>query len=337
MSEAQAELRSLLASYWKPHAVVAAARLGLADALGDEVLAAEELASRIGADPSHLARFCRALAAIGVMEDRGDGLFALADMGHRLRAGHPESLKGMALHVGTRLSPGFADLHVCVANGAPAPGSRYGPEGFAELNADAAAAAVFNQSMVDNSRRFAAEAARACDFSRFSTIMDVGGGYGAVLAELLKTAPAAQGLVLDMAHAREGAERLFAAEGVAGRASFVEASFFEPFPVHADVYMLKYILHDWDDAHAIRLVKRLGEAARASDGTVFIIEKLLPERVEACAEHAIALQGDMTMMLWDGRERTLSQFTDLLAHGDLALTGSVALSDNHHLLEARPA
>ncbi|HSG56754.1 MAG TPA: methyltransferase dimerization domain-containing protein, partial [Paracoccaceae bacterium] len=148
MSEAQAELRALLASYWKPHAVVAAARLGLADALGDEALDAATLATRIGADAEHLHRFCRALAAIGLIDDRGDGTFALAEMGQRLRAGHPESLKGMALHVGTRLSPGFATLHECVMTGAPAAGSRYGPSGFAELNEDDAAAAVFNQSMV---------------------------------------------------------------------------------------------------------------------------------------------------------------------------------------------
>jgi hypothetical protein len=332
----QAELRGLLASYWKPHAVAAAARLGLADAMMDGAHDAWVLAARIRADGDHLHRLLRALAAIGLVEDHGDGTFSLTATGQRLRAGHPESLKGMALHVGTQLSPAFASLHECVTTGQPPADIKHGPEGFAELNDDHAAAAVFNQSMVDNSRRFATEAAQACDFSRFATIMDVGGGYGAVLATLLRSAPETQGMVLDLPHAREGAERLLAAEGVAERARFVEASFFEPFPVQADAYVLKYILHDWDDAHAARIVERLGEAARASEGTVFIIEKVLPERIEARPDHAIAVQGDLTMMLWNGRERTHDQFAALLAHGDLTLTGSTALSDNHYLLEARP-
>ena len=142
--------------------------------------------------------------------------------------------------------------------------------------------------------------------------------------------------MLDLPHARAGAEALFAAEGIAGRTRFIDASFFDAFPVHADAYVLKYILHDWDDAHAIRIVERLGEAARASGGTVYIIEKVLPERVEASPVHAIALQGDMTMMLWSGRERTNAEFAALLAHGSLALTGCTSLSDNHYMLEARP-
>lgn len=337
MSQQQADLRALIASYWKPHAITAAARLGLFDALGDGAQDAGTLAAAIKADPLALHRFLRALAAIGLVEDRGDGTFAATPMGQRLRADHPESLKGMALHVGTQLAPAFAQLHQCVAHGRPPEGVKYGPDGFAELNELPAAAAVFNQSMADNSRRFAAEVAAKHDLSRYASIIDVGGGYGAVLATLLRAAPHATGMVLDLAHARNGAESLFAAEGVADRASFVEGSFFEPFTSHADAYVLKYILHDWDDAHAIRIVERVGEAARISNGTVLVIEKLLPERVLADPDHAVALQGDMTMMLWNGRERTLREFTELLAHGRLALTASTPLSDNHILLEAKPA
>lgn len=333
---AQADLRSLIASFWKPHAIAAAARLGLADALAEESLDAATLATRIGADAGNLHRFLRALASIAIVTDHGDGRFSLTETGQRLRSDHPESLKRMALHVGTQLSPAYAQLHSCVATGQPPEGISFGPQGFAELNEDPAAAAIFNQAMVDNSRRFAAEAAAACDMTRFATIMDVGGGYGAVLAQLLKAAPQAQGMVLDLPHAREGASGLFAAEGVADRAEFVEASFFEPLPRSADAYMLKYILHDWDDDHARRIVEQVGAAAKASNGTVLVIEKVLPERVMPREGDALALYGDMTMMLWNGRERTQAQFAELLAHGDLALTNIIALSDNHFLLEARP-
>jgi len=337
VSDPQAELRALLAGYWQPQAAVAMARLGLADAMGDTAQTAAALAGQVGAAEDHLHRFLRALAALGLVADRGDGTFALTEMGQRLRGDHAESLKGMALHVGTQLAPAMAALHECVVSGAPPAGIRHGPDGFADLNTDPAAAAVFNQSMVDNSRRFAALAAQAADFTRFATIMDVGGGYGMVLATLLQAAPQARGMVLDLPHARAGAEALFAAQGVADRAEFVEASFFDPFPCTAHAYVLKYILHDWDDAHALAIVEQVSAAARASNAPVFVIEKLLPDRVEATPGHAIAMQGDMTMMLWNGRERTQGQFADLLAHGSLALTATVPLADNHYLLEARPA
>jgi hypothetical protein len=336
---AQGELRAMLAGYWRPHAAIAAARLGVADAMPADLspIAAEEVAQAIGADRQALHRFLRALCGIGLAEDRGGGLFALTAAGACLRGDHPQSLKGMAMHVATRLSPAMARLHLVVEAGHPPDGVLYGPDGFAELNRDAEAAAIFNQSMADNSRRIATEAAAAYDFTRFATIMDVGGGYGAVLAQLLKAAPGASGRVLDLEHAREGAEALFAQEGLTGRARFVTASFFEPFPETADAYVLKYILHDWDDEHARRIVEQTGAAAHASNGTVVVIEKIMPERVEASPDHAIALQGDMTMMLWNGRERTEAEFRDLLAHGGLALTQAVPLSDNHFVIEARPS
>lgn len=336
---AQGELRALLQAYWKPHAAVAAVRLGVADAMpGDgSALAAGALAAAIGADPVALHRFLRALAAIGLTRDCGHGTFALTEVGACMRADHPQSLKGMALHVGTRLSPAMANLHKVVLEGRPPEGVLFGPEGFAELNRDAAAAAIFNQSMADNSRRIAGEAARAYDFTQFGTIMDVGGGYGAVLAQLLKAAPQATGTVLDLGHARAGAEKLFSAEGVEARARFVTASFFESFPEVADAYVLKYILHDWDEDHARAIVVQLGAAARRSSGTVIVIEKVMPETVEANPAHAIALQGDMTMMLWNGAERTEAGFAQLLAHGNLALTAMVPLPDNHWVIEARPA
>ena len=336
---AQGELRAMLAGYWRPHAAVSAVRLGVPDAMPADgsSIAAGAVAAATGADPIALYRFLRALSAIGLVEDRGEGLFALTPVGACLRSDHPQSLKGMALHVGSRLSPAMANLHLVVREGRPPEGILYGPEGFDELNRDAEAAAIFNQSMADNSRRIAGETAAAYDFSQFGTIMDVGGGYGAVLAQLLKAAPAAQGSVLDLDHARAGAERLFADEGVASRARFVTASFFEPFPEQADAYVLKYILHDWDEDHARRIVEQLGAAARASNGTVIIIEKVMPERVEARDDHAIAMQGDMTMMLWNGCERTEAGFAELLAHGGLALTAMVPLADNHFVIEARPA
>jgi C-methyltransferase len=336
MDRAQDQLRELIGAYWKPQVVTCAAELGIADAMGEAAIAADELAGRLSVDPQALARLLRAMASLGLVGDEGDGRFSLTGMGACLRTDSPQSLKGMALHVGTQLAPAFAALAECVRTGRPPEFIKYGPDGFAEFAEKPAEAAVFNQSMVDNSRRIAGEAAAAYDFAQFATIMDVGGGYGAVLATLLKSASNASGCVVDLGHAREGALKLFKADGVTDRARFVEASFFDELPETADCYVLKYILHDWNDAYAERIVARVGEAAAKSGGTVILIERILPERFAPSAEHAKAAQGDLTMMLWDGRERTEAEFAALLAKGNLGLTRIVPLPDKHFVIEAIP-
>lgn len=337
MSDPQAELRALIAGYWKPHAICAAARLGLADAMGSAAADPSSLAQQINADPGALTRFMRALTSFGMLDDNGDGTFSLTELGQRLRTDHPESLRGMALHVGTQLSPSFAKLGECVTEGRPPESVVYGKQGFADLNDDPAAAAVFNQAMVDSSRRFAAEAVAAYDVTGFSSFADLGGGHGRVLVEFLQAAPEAAGFVLDLPHAAQGAAKLFDEQGVTDRAEFIEGSFFEPIEQPADCYVLKYILHDWDDDHAADIARRVGEAARKFGSTVLLIERILPDRVENRPDHAIAMYGDMTMMLWNGAERTERQFRELLALGGLAITRTVPLSDNHYVIEAKPA
>jgi len=333
----QDQLRDLIGSYWKPYVVTCAAQLGIADGMVRGAVAADKLARDLSVDAEALARLLRAMAALGLVSDEGDNRFSLTETGNCLRSDSPQSLKGMALHVGTQLAPAFAALAECVQEGRPPDFVKYGPDGFAEFADKPAEAAIFNQSMVDNSRRIASQAAEAYDFARFATIADVGGGYGAVLATLLKAAPGATGCVLDLGHAGEGALKLFEAEGVSDRARFVEASFFEELPESADCYVLKYILHDWNDAYAEQIVARVGEAAAKSGGTVILIERIMPERFSASTDHARAAQGDLTMMLWDGKERTEVEFAALLAHGNLALTKVVPLPDNHFVIEAIPS
>lgn len=330
-------LRRDLLDYWKSHAIITAVRLGIPDLLRDRELTAATLAAQARVDEQALTRFLRALAAIGMTSDLGDGYFALTRAGATLTADHPSRLAATALHVGNELMPAFMQLDSCIREGRPPPGIQHGPEGFSELNRDNKAAEIFNNAMVASSRRYGIEVAQALDFSKFGTIMDVGGGHGALLAELLKAAPEAQGIVLDLPHAAEGATRLFEEEALSDRARFVSGDFFEPWPETADCYLLKYILHDWPDSDASRIVAHLGEAARASGGTVVLIEKIVPDRIIEDPGHAVAVYGDMTMMLWNGQERTRSEFRQLLAGGGLSLTRVLPLSDNLFAIEAVPA
>jgi hypothetical protein len=331
-----ADARGLLRDYWKAPVIAAAASLGLADHLESET-EARVLAHKLGVDERSLGRLMKALTALGLLADRGDGRFALTDDGRALRSDHPAGIVGMARHVGGMLLPAFLELDRCVRTGAPPPGIKHGPDGFAALIDNPREAHIFNQSMVDGSRRIAARAADAYDFSRFGQVMDVGGGYGAVLAELLRRHPAMRGSILDLPHAQQGAEAYLASVGVADRAEFIEGSFFDPIPRRADCYLLKYIIHDWNDAHAEQIVGRVGAAVREADATLILIERILPDRFAEDAEQAAAAASDLTMMLWGGRERTEAEFARLFAGAGLALTGTVPIGEAHHVIEGKAA
>jgi hypothetical protein len=326
----------LLRDYWKAPVIAAAASLGLADHIDGDI-DTRTLAHDLGVDEHSLGRLMKALAALGLLSDGGDGRFGLTEAGRPLRSDDPDSILGMARHVGGMLLPAFLQLDLCVRTGAPPPGIKHGPEGFAALIDNPREAHIFNQSMVDGSRRIAARAADAYDFSRFAHVTDVGGGYGAVLAELLRRHPSMRGSILDLPHARAGAELYLAGEGVADRAEFVDGSFFDPIPAGADCLLLKYIIHDWNDAYAEQIIARVGDAVRAAAGTLILIERILPDRLVEDADQCGAAASDLTMMLWGGRERTESDFAQLFAGAGLALTGTTPIGEAHYVIEAKPA
>jgi hypothetical protein len=203
--DARTRLTELINTFWPVQALNAAIRLDLPGHLAAAPLTAEELAQRTSADASAVFRLLRALAALDIVNDSGDRRFSLTPAGRLLLPESPDSVRGMVLHVANLLWPAFGQLAQGVRTGAPPPGIKHGPAGFAELEINPKEAAVFNQSMVDGSRKIAARALAAYDFSRFGTVMDVGGGYGAVLAELLKANAGQRGIILDLSHCADGA------------------------------------------------------------------------------------------------------------------------------------
>jgi hypothetical protein len=331
----RARLIEIVGGFWPVQALNAAIELDLPKHLVAGPLTAEALAERTQASASSVYRLLRALAALDIVRDAGERRFSLAPAGQLLLPQTAGSLRGMVLHVANLLWPAFGQLTHCVRTGAPPPGIKHGPDGFAALESDPGQAAVFNQSMVDGSRRTAALALAAYDFSRFATVMDVGGGYGAVLAELLKAHGAQRGVILDLSHCAEGARRYLEEQRVHDRAEFRVGSFFEEVPPEADCYVLKYIIHDWNDAYARTIMRRVGDAARASNGTVVLIERIVPERIEPLSEHLRVVQGDLTMMLWDGKERTESEYRALFEQAGLALRRTIPIGEGFSILEGR--
>ena len=252
-----------------------AARLGIADLLADGPKDAGALAAAAGAHPDSLRRVLRALATLGIFAERGDGTFALTGLSRLLRSGASGSLRASAIMYGEEWywRP-FGELLHSVLTGETAFDHVFGRSFFDYLGDHPKAAATFDDAMTSFTSDHAEAAMEAYDFSGLRNVVDVGGGHGSLLAAILKSNPSATGVLFDRPSVVAGAAAILEAEGVADRCGLVSGDMFESVPAGGDAYVLKWIIHDWDDAHAIAILKICREAI-ADDGRLLLIERVL--------------------------------------------------------------
>jgi len=243
-----AVLYQLATGHYVSHAIYAAAKLGIADLLGTGPQRCDDLAKATGTHAPALRRVLRLLASAGVFAETEDGRFELTPVGSCLQSG-PGSFRPVALLF---TSPGvraaWGDLLHSVRTGEPALSHVFGVGSFEYFAQHPEEAAVFDEAMGAFTAMVAIAVAAAYDFSRFGTIIDVGGGEGALLAGILRANPALRGVVFDMPRVAEGANETIAAAGLGDRCEFVGGDFFEAVPGGGDAYILKHVIHDWDDA-----------------------------------------------------------------------------------------
>ena len=211
-----------------------------------------------------------------------------------------------------------------------------GSEGFAHLETDASAAAVFYRATVGVSRSSAPAILAASDFSAFKNIVDVGGGYGELLVWILRANPNVTGTLFELPQARAGAEAHFNAAGVFSRCDVVTGDFFESIPAGANAYLLKSVLHDWNDARATLILQNC-RTAMSGDARLLIIEQVMPDNIlDKTSGLAVS---DLTMLVTHGAgERTLTSFRHLLDSAGLQLIRAVPVTGALHIIEAaRPS
>ncbi|MEU6672034.1 methyltransferase [Streptomyces sp. NPDC046727] len=259
-------------------AVRAAARLGVADALGDAPMTAESLAAALRTEPKPLRRLLRALSCYGVFAERPDGTFAHTEMSRLLREDDPNSLRAIAMWC---TEPWTWDawplLDEAVRTGRNVVEDLYGKDFFTYLNEDAPESAdVFNRAMTRSSEQSAREVAALLDLSGSRSVADLGGGQGHVVASLLDKYPSMRGHLLDLPRVVENAlPRLRPGGDLADRTRIVPGDIRESVPVEADVYIIKNIL-EWDDESTARLLRNVVEAG--GPGTrVVVIENLVDD------------------------------------------------------------
>jgi hypothetical protein len=304
-------LLEMISSSWMSQAIYVAARLGIADVLAQGPRTSEEMASAIGAHADSVFRLLRALTTLGLCAEQDNGVFELTPLGSYLRTGIEPSVRSFALHWGGSMWPMWGTLLHSVKTGKSPRALITRKESFESLAQSPDALRAFNDAMTEISTLMAEGLVRGYDFSGIGRIVDVGGGHGELLGAILGANPGMRGVLFDLPHVLEGVRKHLEAVGVAERCETVPGSFFESVPSGADAYLLKSVLHDWNDNRAAVILTNC-RRAMAGRGKLLVVERILPERMQQSAEHRWMAASDLGMMVAvSGRERTEADFRAL--------------------------
>jgi hypothetical protein len=334
-SEGALLLEAINAS-WTTQTIATAVELRIPDLLADAPLDCDALARAAGCDTPSLRRLLAALVSLALVTQDGSDRFALNPRGALLRSDVPESLAAWALFCGQRAWRNWAHLADSVRSGSSATRRSGGNDDFAHLDADPSAAALFHSAMTNLTRPVAAALAASVDFGSDLRVVDVGGGYGQLLTTVLLAHPRLRGVLFDLPHAIEPAAAQIARLGLSSRCELVSGSFFDRLPAGADIYLLKSVLHDWDDAHCVRILQRCRQAMAGHRGArLFVIERLAPERFAATPRDRAIARSDLNMLVsLSGRERSEREYHALLADAALRATRIHALASEFGVVEA---
>ncbi len=314
--------------------VAVAAALDLPSRLSDGPKTSDELAVETGCRPESLRRLLRALASLDVVGEELDGRFRLGALGSALCGSGSESLRAAAAYYGSRRYwTSWGRLLDSVQTGRPAFGAA-SPDAFLEMaNRDPEGAGLFNDAMASLSGPINDAVVKAYDFSRFDTLVDVGGGYGALLLEILAANPRLRGVLFDIPPVIAVARDRIRTAGCADRCDVVAGNAFESVAHGHDAYLMKWVLHDWNDDHCRQILASCRRAMR--DGAALIIvERVLPQSGAPARDAASMFLSDLNMLvLSEGRERTESEYRSLLRTAGFELTRVVATATPHSILE----
>jgi SAM-dependent methyltransferase/DNA-binding MarR family transcriptional regulator len=336
--EARGHLVQLVFGAMAAQAVHTAAQLRLADLLADLDRTGAELAEQIGADAAALTRLLRALAALGLVSESVPGAFRLTDSGQLLRTDHPESMSALVQLFGgaTTLAP-WRELETAVRTGETTFEKVYGSSAFEYLAAHPELSAQFNAAMRQGTALTAQQLPGFYDFARFHTVADIGGGDGTLLAAVLRAHPALRGILFDTQSGQAEARHTLSAAGVADRCELRPGDFFVAVPDGADLYLIKSVIHDWDDDRATTILRHIRRVI-PPHGRLLIIEPVLPDVVDGTVPYTMYLS-DLNMLVnTGGRERTRTEFERLCGAVSFRLESVTALPtpSGFSLLEARP-
>jgi O-methyltransferase domain/Dimerisation domain len=306
----------LTTSCWISQAVHVAAKLGVADLLKDGPKGIDELAEATQTDHGALRRLLRLLASAGVFAETSDGRFGLTPMAECLKSDGPHSMRAWATMMGEEWHwRMWGELLYSVSTGKPAFDHVHGAPPFEFFPRNPGAARLFDEAMTSLSASEVGAILPAYDFSKHKKIVDVAGGNGSLIIPLLKNNPEANAILFDLPHVIERAKGRIEGEGLAERLELVGGNFFQAAPEGGDLYILKHIIHGFDDEEALSILRNCRRAT-SGDARLLIIEMIIPPGNEPSFGKLI----DLEMLLIGGVERTEAEYRKLLTQAGFNLT-----------------
>ncbi|MEW6129995.1 MAG: methyltransferase [Acidobacteriota bacterium] len=330
---AEAYLVQVAFSALMTQALYVAAKLGIADLLAEKPQTVSQLAEATKTHERALYRVLRSLAGIGVFQETDPKVFALTPYAEPLRSDAPTSFRNGAIFMGENWHwQVWGELLQSVKTGKTAWGYVHGAEVFDYFATHTTQSEIFNSAMTDMSVGTAPVVVGSYDFSGFNTLVDIAGGHGYLLAQILKANPELQGVLFDVPSVIAGAPALLEREGVGERVETVAGNFFESVPANADAYIMKHIIHDWDDEQAIAILRNIRKGIRR-DGKILVVETVVPAGNDPHYSKLL----DLEMLVSPGGvERAAEAYRELFAAAGFRLTRIVETPSPYSIIEGAP-
>jgi hypothetical protein len=307
------------------------ARLGVADHMSNKASPVEDLATKTGAHAPSLYRAMRMLASLGVFKESPKRHFALTPVGELLKTDAPVSLRYLAMMFGEEFSTrAYAHFTDCLRTGGDGVTAAYGKDIWQVLAEHPEQCQVFQNAMSASSSGSVPAIVEAYDFAGIKRIADVGGGHGFLLGSILRANPALKGVLFDRPEVVQSLPK-GAFSGLDGRTTVEGGSFFERVPDGCDAYIMKHIIHDWDDEHCCTILRLMRDKLPAN-GRVLVCEMVVTD--EPGPTPAKMLDIEMLVMTVGGKERTEAEFAELFAASGLELNRIVPTSRPIAVIEA---
>ncbi len=307
------------------------AELGIADLINEKPMSAKELAEKTSTHSASLYRVLRMLAGVGCFAESSDGKFEITPLAALLLKDNPNSMRDFALMMGNDWSwQTVKNLKYSVETGKMAHEKSFGKTSWEYFEENAEVGGIFNRAMTSNSLAAVRPIVEGYDFSSFDKIADIAGGHGILLSGILKANPKMQGILFDIPSVIAGSGDFFEKAGVANRVDKTSGDFYENVPAGADAYIMKHIIHDWDDKESIKILKNIHSAMKP-DGKVLIIEMVVPEGNEPSPSKTLDIQ---MLMFTGGKERTAKQYGELLDKAGFRMTQVVPTHSPMQIVEA---
>lgn len=326
---AHQQLDKLITGYWISQAIYAAAKFGIADELKDGPRSVEELAEATSTNADALYRLLRALASKGIFTEGDSRRFSLTPLAEPLRSDVPESKRALALMSGDEQFRAWAEIAYSIQTGEIAFERVFSKPIFDYLGENPDKAKIFDAAMVGIHGRESDMILDAYDFAGTSVLADIGGGNGSQITGILQRHTSMTGILFDLPHVIERAKDPIRAAGLSNRCELVSGSFFESIPQGADAYMLRHIIHDWDDDKSLTILRNCHQAM-SSSSKLLVVESVIPPGNEPFGGKFLDL---VMMLIPGGKERTEGEYRALFGDAGFELTRIVPTSTEVSIIE----